>query len=167
MIYKDLKELSQAISKSQEIKGKVSSRGRFMALDIGTKRIGVAISDAGRLIANPKLIINRQSNRQDFLLIQDLMAKNQVIALIIGLPINMDESENEMTIFVKKFTDNLNNFLKEVKILFSEERLTSFAARQIGLSDLNKKSSSKKYYDDIAASLILQDVLDSLEIEKL
>ncbi len=152
MIYKNIEELSQEIS----------DNGRLLALDIGTKRIGVAISDALRIIANPKQIINRKSNQEDFVIIRDLIAKNQICALIVGLPINIDESENEMTVFVKKFTNLLDQFLIDVKISFFDERLTSFAAREINLCDLNVKSKNKKYYDDIAASLILQDAINSL-----
>lgn len=151
MIYKNINQLSQVIS----------NKGRLLALDVGTKRIGVAISDSSRLIANPKLIINRQSNEKDFKLIKSLIIDNQISALIIGLPINMDGSENEMTIFVKKFTDLLDRFLTDANIAFFDERLSSFAAKEINLSYINIKSRKKKYYDDIAASLILQDAINT------
>ncbi len=152
MIYKNIKELSQEIS----------NNGRLLGLDIGTKRIGVAISDSSRLIANPKLIIDRKSNQKDFLIIKDLIIKNQICALVIGLPINIDESENQMTIFVKKFTDLLDQFLVDVKIAFFDERLSSFAAKEINLSEFNSNFKNKPHYDDIAASLILQDAINNM-----
>ena len=152
MIYKNIEELSQEIS----------DNGRLLGLDIGTKRIGVAISDSSRIIANPKLIINRKSNQKDFLLIKDLIIKNQICALVIGLPVNIDESENQMTVFVKKFTDLLDKFLADMKIAFFDERLSSFAAKEVNLSEFNVKSKNKAYYDDIAASLILQDAINNM-----
>lgn len=153
MIYNDIQLLSQEIAKQE---------GRLLALDVGTKRIGVAISDISRFISNPKLIINRKNNQEDFAKIKELLTENKVIALVLGLPINMDGSDNEMTNFVKKFAADLDKFLEDFKILFFDERLTTHSAKQIGVEPINKKKSSKRYFDDIAASLILQDVLDQI-----
>ena len=132
-----------------------------MALDVGTKRIGIAISDASRLIANPKLIINRQSNQKDFEKIRDFISENQIVGIVVGLPVNMDESIIPMTEFVEKFTKNLDEFLAEkFPIVFFDERLTSFEARSIHASKLSRKKN--KFVDDIAASVILQHLLDDL-----
>lgn len=153
MIYNDINILSQEIEKQE---------GRLLALDIGTKRIGVAVSDISRFIANPKLIITRKNNVEDFAKIKNLLVEYKAVALVLGLPINMDGSENGMTRFAKKFAEDLDLFLSDFKILFFDERLTTHSAKQIGIEKINKKNSSQRHFDDIAASLILQDVLDSL-----
>ncbi len=151
MIFTDKNQLNQALPNS----------GRIMALDIGSKRIGIALSDESRYIATPKLILNRQSNEKDFAKIREFIEQNNVVATLIGLPLNMDESESEMSKFVRKFSDNLNLFLEnKMPILLFDERLSSFEARQIASSPLSRK---KEFYDDIAASVILEDFLQSLK----
>lgn len=137
--------------------------GRLLAIDIGTKRIGIAISDASRFIATPKLIINRQSNLKDFEKIKQLIQDNQVVGIITGLPVNMDGQEHEMTRFARKFTENFDEFLeKKFPIFCCDERLTSAQARDLGASDLSRQKNKRKnkHIDDIAASLILQGFLD-------
>lgn len=145
MIYKNKEELIQALPQ----------KGRILALDIGTKRIGLALCDDERFLASPKLIINRKSNLKDFAQIQNFYQENNACAIIIGLPLNMDESESSMSQFARNFGQNLNDFLENnTPILFFDERLSSNAA-------LDFKTKKKKHIDDIAASFILQHFLDS------
>jgi putative Holliday junction resolvase len=135
----------------------IPSSGRIMALDVGQKRIGIATCDETRTIATPKLILSRQSNLKDFAKIKNLIEENNALALIIGLPLNMDLSSSAMSEFVINFTKNLDDFLeKKIPILLLDERLSSFEAREIEASGLSRK---KEFYDDIAASLILKDFL--------
>jgi putative Holliday junction resolvase len=134
--------------------------GRLMALDLGTKRIGVALSDESRLIASPKLILNRKSNERDFSEIKKFIEDNKVVGVVIGLPLQMDGSSQPMTEFAHNFAENLDEFLeKKLPIFLFEERLTSFEARSFNNSPLSRKKN--KFYDDIAASVILQHFLDS------
>lgn len=131
------------------------AKGRFLALDVGSKRIGLAISDDSKTIATPKLVIERQSNVKDFTKIKNIIDENQVIALIIGVPNH--QSDNQMSEFVKKFSTNLDEFLSnKLPTFFVDETLTSFEARRF-----SKSSKNSKFCDDIAASLILQDFIDN------
>lgn len=149
MIFKSLDQLNQALPKS----------GRLMAIDVGTKRIGIAISDESRFIATPKLILNRQSNQKDFAKIQEFISENKVAGIIIGLPLTMDGKSQPMSEFAEKFAANFDEFLeKKFPILLFEERLSSFEAREIHHSELSRKKN--KFVDDIAASFILQHFLD-------
>jgi putative Holliday junction resolvase len=133
--------------------------GRILALDIGTKRIGFALSDETQFIATPKFILSRQSNKKDFIKIIEFINQNKSIAIVIGCPINMDGSPITMTEFVQKFAQNLNEFLEDkLPIFLFEERLTSFEAREIVASRVSIKKT--KFVDDIAASFILQHFLD-------
>lgn len=136
--------------------------GRIMAIDVGTKRMGIAVSDKSRMIATPKTTINRKGNKLDFPQIKDLIEENDAQAIIIGLPINMDESENEMSKFTRNFAKNLDEFLNnKAKIYLHDERLSSFMAKDDLLQMVTgKKNKKKKIIDQMAASVILQSFLE-------
>ncbi|MBU6338431.1 MAG: Holliday junction resolvase RuvX [Rickettsiales bacterium] len=154
---------------NQETSVILPKNGRLLGIDIGTKRLGIAVSDESRLIATPKLIINRQSNLKDFAKIKEIIDEYKIVGIVAGMPINLDDSEIPMTIFANNFCQNLDEFLdKKLPIFFCDERLTSFEAREIGASKLSRKKnkSGKKYIDDIAASLILRGFMDIYDINK-
>ena len=146
-------------SNKSQLNQAIPATGRIMALDVGSKRIGVATCDETRTIANPRLVLNRQSNLKDFAKINDFIHENRIIAIIVGLPLNMDGTPSKMSEFVSDFAKNFDEFLeKKFPILFFDERLSSFEAREIEASQLSRK---KEFYDDIAASLILEHFLSS------
>jgi putative Holliday junction resolvase len=155
-----------------KIVGKKSTNlGRIISLDVGTKRIGVAICDDSQTISTPKTIINRQSNQKDFAVILQILQDTNAIAIVIGLPINLDESTSAMSEFVKRFAQNLEQFLhdnfenstikNEIDILLFDERYSSFTARSINNHNL-KNFKQKKFLDDVASSLILEHFLQNL-----
>jgi putative Holliday junction resolvase len=146
---------------SDQLNQALPAKGRLMALDVGTKRIGVALCDESRFLATPKLIINRLSNQQDFEKITKFITENQVAAVVVGRPLNMDGSAIPMTEFCERFAQNLDIFLeKKLPIFLFEERLSSFEAREIkSLGGTSRKKN--KFIDDIAASVILQHFLDT------
>lgn len=155
MIYKEISDCKKILS----------TKGRILALDVGTKKIGVAICDETQTIATPKLILKRQSNLKDFATLLSIIQENPVIAIIFGFPINMDGSENLMSDFVMKFAINFEKFLenlsiKNIVLIVFDERLSSFKAREF----VNKgtKKSAIKDYDDVSASLILEHFLNDL-----
>lgn len=146
-IIKDIQNLNQYLPQ----------QGQILALDIGTKRIGVAISDDTQTFSSPKTIITRHSNDSDFAKISKIINQYKISAIVIGLPLNMDGTESDMSKFVEKFAKNMQQYLaQELPIFLFDERLTSFAAQDINNSKLSKK---QKYYDDIAASIILESFL--------
>lgn len=151
MIYDNLTRLNQDLLKE----------GRIMALDVGTKTIGVAISDLSRTISTPKLTIKRKSNKADFLILEKIIKENSIQAIVIGLPLNMDDSESAMSKFVRKFTDSFDQFLQNQKIIFADERLSTFVADEF-ISEFKMKKDRSKSVDQIAASMILQVVLSEL-----
>ena len=140
--------------------------GRLIGIDIGTKKIGIALSDESRFIATPKLIFYRKSNEKDFAQIQQIIDKNRIVGIVIGLPLPTDRDTStgqSMLLFVEKFAENLDEFLgKELPIFFSDERLSSFEAQEIVRSDQSMRKRDRKLYDDIAASFILQRFLEIL-----
>ena len=135
----------------------VPSQGKLLGVDVGTKRIGIAVSDGARLLATPKKIIARKSNERDFAEIKKLLIENEIVAIVMGFPINMDGTLNQMSQFTQKFAQALDEFLGDGKIFFSDERLTSFEAKEISMSLASRKKI--KFYDDIAASVILRDFM--------
>jgi putative Holliday junction resolvase len=153
MIYREISDCKKILP----------TKGRLLALDVGTKKIGVAICDDTQTFSTPKLIIKRKSNSKDFATLLSIIQENPVIAIIFGFPIKMDGSENLMSDFVMKFVKNFEKFLhdlsiKNITLIVFDERLSSFKARTF--INKNTKKSSKKDYDDISASLILEHFLD-------
>lgn len=135
------------------------SQGKLLGIDVGTKRVGIAICDELRFLATPKKIINRQSNAKDFSEIQKIFTDELAQAIVMGFPINMDGTFNPMSRFTQKFADELDKFLGgEIQIFFADERLTSFEAKEISHSLASRKK--QKHFDDIAASVILRDFMD-------
>ena len=136
---------------------------RYLGLDIGKKTLGVAISDPLKIIAQPIKVLTYEFEDQENLinLILQLLKDYQVSKIICGVPKNMDNSLSNTTKYVLKV---INKLKKEVLIPVIEidERLTSKSATKILVQGNFKKSNRKKLNDQIAASLILQTYLDSL-----
>lgn len=137
------------------------SQGKIMAIDVGTRRIGLAASCELQFLATPKSIINRKSNDKDFTIIKDFILKNEIKAVVIGYPTHMDGKTNQMTGFSINFTKNLDTFLAKegilLPIIMYDERLSSFEAQEIARSLPSRKKL--KHFDDIAARVILDDFL--------
>ena len=153
-IYNELEAFKKAIE---------NKSGRILSLDLGTKKIGLAICDDTYSIITPKLVLRRQNNQTDFKKITSIIEESQVIALVIGFPINLDGSECPMTHFVERFVDNFKNFWQgmqknELPTILWDERLSSFEARN-KMAEIPMK---KKFNDDIAAAVILEHFLNDL-----
>lgn len=146
---------------SEQLKQDLPHKGRLVGLDVGTKTIGVAICDDSWLIASPKLTIKRQGEKTDFPKIKNIINENKIAAIVVGLPLNMDGTESKMSEFVRKFTKNLDEFLGDIKIVFFDERLSSFEAEEIMREAQTKRNRKDEVIDQIAASVILQSALDS------
>jgi len=130
--------------------------GRLMALDVGTKRIGIATCDATRLIATPRLILTRYNGLIDLTKIKEFVEENEVIGIVIGLPIDYAETCK----IIRNFAENLEKFLeKKIPITLFDESLSSFEAKEIHASPLSRKKN--KFVDDIAAAIILEHFLQS------
>ncbi|MFT6332778.1 MAG: putative Holliday junction resolvase [Lentimonas sp.] len=152
MIYKNLTNFQQDLPK----------KGRMIGLDVGTKTIGVSICDDHWYISSPKTTIIRKSNAEDFVKIKQIIDESKIVGIVVGLPLNMDDSESKMSEFVRKFTGNLNNFLADQKIIFFDERLSSYEAEELMRKAGTRKGRKKAVIDQIAASVILQGLIDCL-----
>ena len=132
---------------------------RSLGLDIGDKRIGVARSDPGGILASPLTIINYDDERAAIEAIIDIVTQEQVGQIVVGLPFSMDGSLGNQAKKVKTFVQELSSHTK-VPIDFRDERLTTVTARRL-IKEANPRKAKKKVRDDaIAAALILQGYLD-------
>ena len=132
---------------------------RSLGLDIGDKRIGVALSDPQGILASPFTIINRKDERLDIEAITDIISQQQVKQIIVGLPRSMDGSIGKQAEKVKTFVQKLCGHT-EVPVLFRDERLTTVSAKRLMRAVNTPKTREKARYDAIAAALILQGYLD-------
>ena len=133
---------------------------RVMALDVGEKKIGVAISDALLLTAQSRPTLHRKNLKSDISILGRLAEENEVHEIVIGNPLHMDGRESQQSEKVAKFAKELRTALK-LPIVFWDERLTSFAAEQ-HLEEMGLKWRQRRdHIDKIAAMIILQGYLDS------
>jgi putative Holliday junction resolvase len=135
---------------------------RVMALDVGDKNIGVAVSDALLLTAQGRSTLRRTSWEADLQHLRKLVEDDEVSKIVVGKPLHMDGRDSPQSRKVAKFAMKLSKSLSLPVILW-DERLTSFAAEQhlqeAGLNWRNRR----KHVDKVAAMFILQDYLDSLK----
>jgi len=133
---------------------------RIMALDVGDKTIGVAISDALLLTAQARPTIQRKNAKSDIELLRRLAEVTEVHQIVVGQPLHMSGKESRQSEKIGIFAGELEKKLR-IPIVFWDERLTSFAAEQhleeMGLSWRKRR----RHVDKIAAMIILQNYLDS------
>lgn len=135
---------------------------KILALDFGTKRIGVAVSDPLNITAQGRMTIVRQSIDKDIHQICELVAADQVSRIVIGLPLNMNGTRGPMVDAVEAFADKVRQKI-DIEIVFWDERMTSSMADKSMLESSYRRERRKAGSDRIAAILILQSYLDFLE----
>ncbi len=132
---------------------------RVLGLDVGEKKIGVAISDELGLAAHGIAVIDRGNNFKEVDKISEIVSKYMVRKIVVGLPKNMNGSMGLSGEAVKDYAKNLKKTLN-IEIVFWDERLTTVAAERTLLkADISRKKR-KKVVDKLAAILILQGYLD-------
>ena len=132
---------------------------RKLGLDIGDRRIGVALSDPGGILASPLTIIERKNEASDIAAITALVRQHEVSVVIAGLPRCMDGSIGHQAKRVQSFVDKLAAQL-DVPVEFQDERLSTHTAQQFMKEAAGKKRLTRKPDDAIAAAVILQGYLD-------
>ena len=135
--------------------------GALMGLDLGTKTIGVAVSDTGRVIASPLETIRRTRFGTDAAALLALAGPRRIAGLVLGLPRNMDGSEGPRAQSTRAFARNLAG-LTELPITFWDERLSTVAAERALLEADASRKRRAEVIDHVAAGLILQGLLDRL-----
>jgi putative Holliday junction resolvase len=148
----DLADLPNAMAKGAPIVG----------LDLGSKTIGVAVSDAGLMIASPVALIRRAKFTTDAEALFRLMEGRGAGGIVIGLPVNMDGTEGPRCQSARAFARNLLR-LKDIPIAFWDERLSTEAVNRMLIDEADATRARRaELVDKAAAAWILQGALDRL-----
>ena len=134
---------------------------KILGVDFGLKRIGLAITDPMNIIASPLETI---SYGNIFSYLEDLIQKENIKTIVIGLPVNLDLSDTHSTQPTKEFITKLKKLFPDIKVDTIDERFTSkiasFSLVQSGMKKSKRKE--KGIIDKVSASIILQDYLNTL-----
>ncbi|MDN5292748.1 MAG: putative pre6S rRNA nuclease [Eubacteriales bacterium] len=134
--------------------------GRYLGLDVGEKTIGVAVSDPLGWTAQGLLTIKRKGRDEDFSRLREIIVQQNVKAIVVGLPRNMNGSDSEQTEKVRRFIQELREEFA-LPVYPWDERLTTVAAEKLLLEADMSRRRRKQVVDKMAAVLILQGFLDS------
>ena len=130
---------------------------RYLAIDYGTKRTGLAICDSDEIIVSPLAVI--QGQKELLRKISEVVKAENVGAIVLGLPLNMDDSEGSQVRLVLKFADQLKEHL-DLPVHLQDERLSSFSAEQkLAAADFTR-GKRRKRLDAVAAAEILEVFLE-------
>jgi putative Holliday junction resolvase len=135
--------------------------GKLLGLDLGTKTIGVAISDGMRYSATPLETIRRTKFTADAVRIVELIAENEAVGIVLGLPLNMDGSEGPRAQSTRAFARNLAGKIA-IPIAFWDERLSTSAVTRTLIEADVRRARRAEVVDKLAASYILQGALERL-----
>jgi putative holliday junction resolvase len=134
--------------------------GRLAGLDVGTKTIGVALCDALWTIASPAETIRRTKFSVDRALLREIVTRQQVKGLVIGLPLNLDGTDSPRTQSVRAFARNLADL--DLPILLWDERWSTQAVTRTLLAADASRARRAELVDKLAAAYILQGAIDAL-----
>ncbi|MCE6953215.1 Holliday junction resolvase RuvX [Cereibacter sphaeroides] len=146
----------------EEFLASLPRTGALAGLDLGTKTIGVAVSDGLRRIATPLLTIRRTKFTEDAVKLQELASSRGLAGLVLGLPRNMDGSEGPRAQATRAFARNLSQRLP-LPIGYWDERLSTVAAERALIEADTSRKRRAEVIDHVAAGYILQGVLDRLD----
>jgi putative Holliday junction resolvase len=133
---------------------------RILAIDLGTKRTGLAVTDPLKILANPLETIE---TGQLINFLKSYCAKEEVEAIVLGLPTRLNGQDNEMTPRVMKLKEELEKAFPQMKIALEDERFTSKMAMQSMIAMGSKKKDRKEKagnLDKVSAAIILQSYLE-------
>ena len=138
---------------------------RIMSLDVGSRTIGIACSDALLMTAQGIETIRRTSLEKDFNRLQELIAEYEVHELVVGMPKNMNGTKGERAEKTEEFVEKMKEVI-DLPVSYQDERLsTVMAERQLIAADVSRKKR-KSVIDKMAAVVILQGYLDRLQFNK-
>ena len=138
---------------------------RIMSLDVGSRTIGIACSDALLMTAQGIETIRRTSLEKDFNRLQELITEYEVHELVVGMPKNMNGTKGERAEKTEEFVEKMKEVI-DLPVTYWDERLsTVMAERQLIAADVSRKKR-KSVIDKVAAVVILQGYLDRLQFNK-
>lgn len=138
---------------------------KYIAFDIGDKRIGVACSDPFCSMALPLETYYRKNFNKDLEYLANLAKSRYADVIVCGLPLNFDGSESEQTLKTKSFVEELKKHT-QIPIVFQDERFTTLEARRLLLEADVKRADRKTVIDKVAASYILETYMQTQKNKK-
>ena len=135
--------------------------GRVMALDIGDKRIGIALSDPMKIIASPFDTLKRVEIKGDINKIVKMIEENDVETVVCGRPKKLDNTDSLQTVKAREFADTLRE-KTAAKVVMTDERLTTVSAERVLLEADVSRGKRREVIDKLAAAVILQSYLESV-----
>ena len=138
---------------------------RIMGLDLGSKTVGVALSDPMMITAQPLETITRKEEnklRQTLARIEAIIEEYEVSKIVLGYPKNLNDSVGERALISEEFKDKLER-RTGLEVILWDERLTTVAADEVLAETGVKKANRKQYIDQVAATFILQEYIDSIK----
>ena len=132
---------------------------RFMGLDYGNSRIGIAFSDYTATIATADSIYKSRGHEEDLNYLSSYAKENDVSGIVLGLPLNADGTESEMSKYVQNFGQALFEY-SQIKVFYQDERYTSFEAEEYLKEAKLSWEKRKELLDKVSAQIILQNYLD-------
>jgi putative holliday junction resolvase len=132
---------------------------RFMGLDVGEVRIGVALSDETGLVARGLTSLQRVSWKRDLEALKEVVEENQVGQIVVGHPLNLDGSQGPQADKIADFVGRLRE-VTAIEISLWDERLSSSSAERVLVEGGVKRRKRKQIIDKLAAVIILQNFLD-------
>lgn len=157
MLFWAMSELTPA-----EFRAAVGPGKRLLGLDVGTKTIGLALSDTTLTIATPLQTIARRKFTQDAAELRAIVEKQGVGGFVLGLPVNMDGTEGPRCQSTRQFARNLHGILP-LPAMFQDERLSTAAVTRTLLEADASRARRAELVDKMAAAYILQGALDKLK----
>lgn len=136
-----------------------------MSLDVGGRRIGVAMSDTMRILASPHITLRAEPRATVIAHIVDLIAKHDVVALVVGLPLTLSGEVGPQAQRIHTFVEELSKHVS-IPIHLVDERLTSVEAERMMLELGMKREQRRARIDEVAASIILRDFLESQRVDR-
>ncbi len=153
--------MSAVIEEAGAFASALSPGQALIGLDLGTKTIGVAVSDTGRRVATPLRTLRRTKFGADAAALVALMAERRIGGVVLGLPRNMDGGEGPRAQATRAFARNLAPLI-DVPITFWDERLSTVAAERALIEADASRARRAEVIDHVAAGFILQGLLDRL-----
>ena len=133
---------------------------RILGLDVGEKRIGVAVSDPLGFTAQGVKTIHRESKVKDMKEIEDLLIKYDIKKVVVGMPKNMNGTMGPSSEMVKKVAEKIKNKFN-IELIYVDERLSTVSAERVLIEGDIRRENRKKVIDMVAATYILQTYLDT------
>lgn len=152
---------TENIIELHQILSKITDHQRLLGLDIGDRYIGLALSDITKTIATPMQTLQKTKLSNDIKILKQIIDEQNIGALIVGWPMNMNGTEGPRCQSVKDFTSELLNYIS-LPVAFFDERLSTVAADKAMLEADMSRKKRKKNIDKVAASIILQGALDKI-----